>query len=240
MKQDHPPLIAVAIILLALCGVAVFNGGNLSPGVGEDRANRWVIVALRADRAARCVSAGVDGPEGVLDSPFAGLVSFSSLPAMRWIWPVFVLCRRFSGLVAKQAGHDWSLWYPPPSELSGSARQLSGLGARLSFGVGVLLTGLLMPSLLARIHAEERLLRSHFGDEYDVYRRRGSRLVPGVYEARAAAKHPAGNQPNTAPGRHRNDAWPSVRLSHEQREFSGILHRYITMDDSTKVALRGR
>jgi hypothetical protein len=26
--------------------VAVFSGGNLSPGVREDRANRWVIVAF--------------------------------------------------------------------------------------------------------------------------------------------------------------------------------------------------
>ena len=43
---SHPPLIALAITLLVLSGVAVSSGGNLSPGVREDRANRWVIVAL--------------------------------------------------------------------------------------------------------------------------------------------------------------------------------------------------
>jgi protein-S-isoprenylcysteine O-methyltransferase Ste14 len=43
---SHPALIALAIILLVLSGVAVFSGGNLSPGVREDRANRWVIAAL--------------------------------------------------------------------------------------------------------------------------------------------------------------------------------------------------
>jgi hypothetical protein len=32
----HPPLIAVTTILLALSGVAVFSGANLSPGVHED------------------------------------------------------------------------------------------------------------------------------------------------------------------------------------------------------------
>ena len=43
---SHPPLIALAITLLVLSGVAVFNGANLSPGVREDRANRWVIAAF--------------------------------------------------------------------------------------------------------------------------------------------------------------------------------------------------
>jgi protein-S-isoprenylcysteine O-methyltransferase Ste14 len=45
----------------------------------------------------------------------------------------------------------------------------------------VLLTALLVPPLVARIRAEERLLRTQFGDEYDVYRRRTSRLIPGLY-----------------------------------------------------------
>jgi hypothetical protein len=40
---------------------------------------------------------------------------------------------------------------------------------------------ILIPPLLARIHAEERLLRSQFGGEYEVYCNRTSRLIPGVY-----------------------------------------------------------
>jgi hypothetical protein len=43
---SHPALIALAIILLVPSGVAVFSGGNLGPGVREDRANLWVIVAF--------------------------------------------------------------------------------------------------------------------------------------------------------------------------------------------------
>ena len=31
------------------------------------------------------------------------------------------------------------------------------------------------------VEAEERLLQSQFGDEYDAYRARTSRLIPGVY-----------------------------------------------------------
>jgi protein-S-isoprenylcysteine O-methyltransferase Ste14 len=45
----------------------------------------------------------------------------------------------------------------------------------------VLLTALLTPPLIARIRAEERLLRSQFGGEYDVYCDHTSRLIPGFY-----------------------------------------------------------
>jgi protein-S-isoprenylcysteine O-methyltransferase Ste14 len=60
---------------------------------------------------------------------------------------------------------------------------VNSLGWALAFRsvVGVLLTALLIPPLVARIRAEERLLRTQFGDEYDAYCRRTSRLVPGFY-----------------------------------------------------------
>ena len=60
---------------------------------------------------------------------------------------------------------------------------VNSLGWALAFrsGVGVVLTALLIPPLLARIHAEERLLRTQFGGEYDTYCRRTSRLIPGLY-----------------------------------------------------------
>jgi hypothetical protein len=56
------------------------------------------------------------------------------------------------------------------------------VGLGLSFGGGVLLTALLIPPLIARFRAEERLLRSQFGGEYDAYRSRTSRLIPGFYQ----------------------------------------------------------
>jgi Phospholipid methyltransferase len=48
---------------------------------------------------------------------------------------------------------------------------VNSLGWALVFrsGVGVLLTALLIPPLFARIRAEEALLRTQFGDEYDAY-----------------------------------------------------------------------
>ena len=60
---------------------------------------------------------------------------------------------------------------------------ISSLGWGLAFrsGIGVLLAALLVPPLLARIKAEERLLQSQFGAEYDAYRARTLRLIPGLY-----------------------------------------------------------
>lgn len=45
----------------------------------------------------------------------------------------------------------------------------------------MLLTALLVPPLLARIRAEEKLLRDQFGTEYEAYCCRTWRLIPGHY-----------------------------------------------------------
>jgi protein-S-isoprenylcysteine O-methyltransferase Ste14 len=45
----------------------------------------------------------------------------------------------------------------------------------------VLLAAMMIPLILARIEAEERLLRSQFGSEYEASCARTSRLTPGVY-----------------------------------------------------------
>jgi protein-S-isoprenylcysteine O-methyltransferase Ste14 len=96
-----------------------------------------------------------------------------------------VLGHRFSGLVAIQPGHTLVT-----SGVFGIIRHPSYLGALvislgwgLAFrsGVGVLLAALMIPPILARIRAEERLLREEFGAEYDAYRARTSRLIPGLY-----------------------------------------------------------
>jgi protein-S-isoprenylcysteine O-methyltransferase Ste14 len=99
--------------------------------------------------------------------------------------PVFVLGDRFSGLVAIQPGHALVT-----SGLYGVIRHPSYLGLLLSSfgwglafrsGVGVLLAVLLIAPVVARIRSEEALLRAQFGEQYDAYRARTSRLVPGLY-----------------------------------------------------------
>ena len=101
------------------------------------------------------------------------------------IWPVFVLGHRFSGLVAIQPGHRLVTTgiYGRIRHPSYQGLLVNALGWALAFrsGVGLLLTALLIPPLLARIRAEEALLHAQFGAEYDAYRSRTSRLIPWFY-----------------------------------------------------------
>jgi protein-S-isoprenylcysteine O-methyltransferase Ste14 len=113
-----------------------------------------------------------------------GVALFAVGGALR-IWPVFVLGSRFSGLVAIQPGHTLvtSGIYGVIRHPSYLGLLVNSLGWSLAFrsGVGIVLTGLIIPPPLARIHAEERLLHRRFGAEYDAYRARTSRLIPGLY-----------------------------------------------------------
>jgi protein-S-isoprenylcysteine O-methyltransferase Ste14 len=56
-----------------------------------------------------------------------------------------------------------------------------GWGFAFRSGIGLLLTALMIPPLVARIRAEETLLRTQFGDDYETYRTRTWRLIPGLY-----------------------------------------------------------
>jgi protein-S-isoprenylcysteine O-methyltransferase Ste14 len=186
---SHPPLVAVTIVTFMLAGAALLTSGNLSRGEREDRGNRWVLVAFGViGLAAAYLPAYTDRIDfWTIDGDamrWLGVALFATGGALR-IAPVFVLGRRFSGLVAIQPGHTLVT-----DGIYGSIRHpsylgllVNSLGWALAFrsGVGVLLTVLVLPPLLARIHAEERLLQSQFGSEYDAYRSRTARLIPGIY-----------------------------------------------------------
>jgi protein-S-isoprenylcysteine O-methyltransferase Ste14 len=92
---------------------------------------------------------------------------------------------RFSGLVAIQPGHSLvtSGIYGVIRHPSYLGLLMNALGWALAFrsGIGVLLALANLVPLVARMNAEERLLRPHFGAEYDAYRARTSRLIPGLY-----------------------------------------------------------
>jgi protein-S-isoprenylcysteine O-methyltransferase Ste14 len=186
---SHPALIALVIVGFVLTGVALFSSGNLSPGEREDKGNRWVLAAFGViGLLLAYLPAYTDRTDvWTLDGDavrWLGVVLFAAGGALR-LWPVFVLGRRFSGLVAIQPGHTLvtSGIYGIIRHPSYLGLLVNSLGWALAFrsGVGVLLTALTIPPLIARIRAEERLLRTQFGDEYDAYRSRTSRLVPGIY-----------------------------------------------------------
>jgi len=186
---SHPALIALAVATFGLSGVALFSGGNLSPGEREDRANRWVIAALGLIGLLAAYLPACTDRKGfwTLDGDtirWVGVVVFAAGGTLR-IWPVLVLGHRFSGLVAIQPGHRLVTGsvYSVIRHPSYLGLLVNSLGWALAFrsGVGVLLTALTVPPLLARIRAEERLLRTQFGREYDAYCSRTSRLIPGLY-----------------------------------------------------------
>ncbi|MGO4574288.1 methyltransferase family protein, partial [Microvirga sp. 2TAF3] len=184
-----PSRTALTIVLFALSGAALFSSGNLSPGEREDRANRWVIAVFALIGVLAAYLPAYTERKGfwVFDGDairWLGVILFAAGGALR-IWPVFVLGRRFSGLVAIQPGHrlETSGVYGVIRHPSYLGLLINALGWALAFrsGVGVLLTALLIPPLLARMNAEERLLRTQFGDEYDVYCSRTWRMIPGLY-----------------------------------------------------------
>jgi protein-S-isoprenylcysteine O-methyltransferase Ste14 len=186
---SHSALIALTIVFFSLSAAALFAGGNLSPGEREDRGNRWVIAALVViGLLAAYLPAYTDRREfWTIDGDavrWGGVVLFAAGGALR-LWPVVVLGNRFSGLVAIQPGHTLVTngIYAVIRHPSYLGLLVNSLGWALAFrsGVGVLLSALLIPPLLARIHAEERLLHAQFGEAYDAYRARTARMIPGLY-----------------------------------------------------------
>ncbi len=168
---------------------AQFSGGNLNPGEREDRGNRWVLgvftvlalllayVPADCDRRDLLV---VDGEA----TRWTGVVLFLAGGVLR-LWPVFVLGHRFSGLVAIQKGHTLVTTgiYRHIRNPSYLGLLIGSLGWALVFRslAGVVIVALMFVALVGRMRAEERLLAAQFGAEYESYRARTWRLVPGIY-----------------------------------------------------------
>ncbi|MCW2319078.1 protein-S-isoprenylcysteine O-methyltransferase Ste14 [Rhodoblastus acidophilus] len=187
---SNPALACLGLVYAVLTLAALFVGGNLSAGEREDRGNRWVLpvfavvgLALAAvpplDDAREISTFGGDGVR------WFGVALFALGGALR-LWPVAVLGHRFSGLVAIQPGHRLQTTglYSVVRHPSYLGLLVSSLGWALAFrsGIGVALAACLIPPLLARIKAEENLLSSQFGADYDAFRARTPwRLIPGVW-----------------------------------------------------------
>jgi protein-S-isoprenylcysteine O-methyltransferase len=105
--------------------------------------------------------------------------------AVRW-WAIVVLGRFFTSDLAVQPGHR--IVRAGPYRL---VRHPSYSGLLISFvGIGLALYNwlsliclfvLVAAAVIYRIRVEERMLEQEFGAEYAEYRRRTSRLVPGLF-----------------------------------------------------------
>ena len=186
---SHAPLVVIVLATLVMTIASLFTEVNLSSGEREDRANRWVLPAF-----------GVIGLLSGYLPAYTDRIDFWALggEGVRWLgallfiiggtlrlWPVFVLGKRFSGLVAIQPGHMLVTdgIYRTLRNPSYLGLMITAVGWALAFrsGVGLLLAAVTLIPLIARIHSEEALLRTQFGSEYEAYCARSWRLIPGVY-----------------------------------------------------------
>src|SRR5262245_4084220 len=185
----HPARLGAVIVTVVVSVVAMFSSGNLSSGQREDTKNRWVLLPfLVLGLILGWLPAYTDRREiATIDGDavrYIGLVLFAGGCVLR-IVPVFVLGRRFSGLVAIQEGHELVT-----GGLYGVIRHPSYLGLLVSLvgwslifrsAIGVVASLLFIPPLVARMNSEEALLESEFGERYADYRRRTWRLLPFLY-----------------------------------------------------------
>ena len=185
----HPAFLGLAGVTVVLMAIAVPSGGGMNKGEKEDKSNRWVLAAF-----------SVLALLGAYFSSYTDRIGFWTIDGdtMRWVGvvvcflggvlrlvPVYVLKNRFSGLVAIQQGHSLETHgiYGVVRNPSYLGLLISALGWALAFRsvVGAILALAQIVPLVARMHAEERLLREHFGAEYEAYFKRTWRLVPGIY-----------------------------------------------------------
>ena len=185
----HPARAGAVVLGLVVTAVALLSDINFSSGKREDVRNRWILLPSVAfglslawllpylDRRGIWV---IDGDA----ARYLGLAVLAAGGVLR-IWPMFVLGRRFSALVAIQQDHELVT-----DGVYRCIRHPSYLGALVGHagwvlvfrsGVGLVLVFPMLGLILARIEAEEALLASEFGSTYAEYRSRTRRLLPGVY-----------------------------------------------------------
>lgn len=187
---QSPARLGAVAVSLALSVAAAFSGfGGMNPGKKEDRGNRWIfgpIVVLSLGMAV--LPAYLDGRDlwtaDEVVTPYVGLALLTLGGVLR-LAAVFVLGRRFTGLVAIQEGHRLQTTglyrHVRHPSYTGMLLYVAGLVLVFRCWLGLLLVAGMLLVLLARMNAEESLLASEFGEEYASYRRRTWRLVPGVY-----------------------------------------------------------
>jgi protein-S-isoprenylcysteine O-methyltransferase Ste14 len=185
----NPARLAMVVATVALSVVVAASPFNVSAGRRADVRDLWILpvgVVLTVllvwlppslDHRDRWV---IDG-DGVR---WVGVALFVGGGALR-LWPIFVLGRRFSAVVAIQEHHELVTsgpyrWVRNPSYLGGL---ISLVGWALVFRsvAGLVLVLPFLWILVSRMDAEERLLASEFGPAYEGYRQRTWRLVPWLY-----------------------------------------------------------
>ena len=166
--MTNPARAGAVVATVVLSVAAMFTSGNLSSGRREDTKNRWIFLPfLVLGLFLAWLPAYTDRRDiWTIDGDavrYLGLAMFVVGIILR-LAPVFVLGRRFSGLVAIQEGHELvtgGLYrvIRHPSYL-GLLLGLFGWALVFRSAIGVLVSLLLVPPLIARMNSEEDLARA--------------------------------------------------------------------------------
>jgi len=151
-KRDPPAMLALALLPLAIPGVAAWGGRLRLWPLPAPELLGWAGVALSA------IGLGI------------------RVAAMRQ------LGARFSPLLAVQREHalETTGWYAFVRHPGYLGSLLASWGAAIAFGSGLALPLALAMTLFQanRVRREERLLESHFGDAWRAYAKRTGALLP--------------------------------------------------------------
>ena len=85
---SHPARIALAVVTFVLAVAALFSEGNLSPGMREDRGNRWVLIPFALIELLSAYLPAYTDRNEILDGDavrWIGVVLFATGGALR-IW----------------------------------------------------------------------------------------------------------------------------------------------------------
>ncbi len=186
---DNPARACAFVVIAVAAIVSLFSGINLGGCVRADSKDRWMLaplVVLSLGIAAippysdRYDLWTIDGDA----TRSIGLVAMT-IGAIFRVGPMFVLGQRFTWPLASQEQHElvqtgFYRWIRHPSY---AGAFLGAIGWALVFrsGLGLILVGLLLPAFLPVVKAEETLLAAEFGQDYEAYRRKTWRLLPGIY-----------------------------------------------------------
>jgi protein-S-isoprenylcysteine O-methyltransferase Ste14 len=187
---QSPARMGALVVSLALSMLVVFcDFGGMNPGKREDRGNRWIFGPfLVLSLGLAVLPAYLDGRNlWVTDetiTPYVGLALLTLGGALR-LAAVFVLGRRFTGLVAIQEQHrlqtEGLYRYIRHPSYAGMLLYMAGYVLVFRCWLGLLLVLGTFAILVARMKSEEALLESEFGEEYTSYRGRTWRLLPWIY-----------------------------------------------------------
>ena len=182
------PMVAGALLVTLLAGlIAIFSDASLSMGVKHDESDKRSLYALIVlNLLGGLLPAAFDGhglwPIGGEPVRQAGLVIYTLGTIARMV-PVFVLGKRFSGLVAIQPGHTLVTTgiYSKVRNPSYLGLIVMAFGWALAFNswIGVLCAVLMIAPLVSRMNAEEKMLAGEFGDEFAGWKART--WVPYLY-----------------------------------------------------------